>query len=99
MGAGLLAIGVGYHVVFGPNGLIVYEQKRHETRALDTEMKQLSGENDALKGHVERLQSDPNSIEQEAREELHYTRPGEVIYRLEERPAAAPQGTAESAGN
>ena len=83
MGAALLAIGVGYHVVFGPNGLIVYEQKRHETRALDSEMKQLSDENGALKGHVERLANDPNAIEHEAREQLHYTRPGEVIYRLE----------------
>ena len=83
VGAGLLAIGVGYHVVFGPNGLIVYEQKRHETRALDTEMKQLTTENENLKGHVDRLQSDPNAIEHEAREQLHYTRPGEVIYRLE----------------
>ena len=83
VGAGLLAVGVGYHVVFGPNGLIVYEQKRHETRTLDTEMKQLSGENDVLKGHVGRLESDPNAIEHEAREQLHYTRPGEVIYRLE----------------
>jgi len=32
-----------------------------------------------LKGHVDRLQSDPNAIEHQAREELHYTRPGEVI--------------------
>jgi cell division protein FtsB len=35
-----------------------------------------------LKGHVDRLQSDPNAIEHQAREELHYTRPGEVIYTL-----------------
>jgi cell division protein FtsB len=35
-----------------------------------------------LKGHVDRLQNDPNAIEHQAREELHYTRPGEVIYTL-----------------
>lgn len=83
VGAAFLAIGVGYHVVFGPNGLIVYEQKRHETQSLETEMKQLSSENDVLKGHVGRLQTDPHAIEHEAREQLHYARPGEVIYRLE----------------
>lgn len=99
VGAGLLAIGVGYHVVFGPNGVIVYEQKRYETRTLDTEMKQLTTENDSLKGHVDRLQSDPNAIEHEAREQLHYTRPGEVIYRLEERPRAADQGSGQAAAN
>lgn len=87
VGAGVLAVSVGYHVVFGPNGILVYEQKRHETRALDTEMKQLAGENQTLKDHVGRLENDPNAIEHEAREQLHYTRPGEVIYRLEE-PAA-----------
>jgi cell division protein FtsB len=32
------------------------------------------------------MQNDPNAIEHQAREELHYTRPGEVIYTL---PASA----------
>lgn len=80
--AALLAVGVAYHVVFGPNGLTVYEQKRHETRTLETDVKQLQQENESLKGHVDRLQSDPGAIEHEAREQLHYARPGEVIYTL-----------------
>jgi len=80
--AALLALGMGYHVVFGQNGLIVYEQKRQDAKTLDTELKNLERENDRLKGHVDRLQSDPDAIEHEAREELHYTRPGEVIYTL-----------------
>jgi cell division protein FtsB len=80
--AALLALGVGYHVIFGANGLTVYEQKRHETYRLNQEMLKLQRENDLLKGHVDRLQNDPNAIEHQAREELHYTRPGEVIYAL-----------------
>jgi cell division protein FtsB len=80
--AGLLALGVGYHVIFGANGLTVYEQKRHETQMLNQEMLQLQHENDLLTGHVARLQNDPNAIEQQAREQLRYTRPGEVIYAL-----------------
>ena len=82
MAAALLALGVGYHVIFGANGLTVYEQKRHETQVLNQQMLELQRENDLLKGHVERLQNDPNAIEHQAREELHYTRPGEVIYAL-----------------
>lgn len=82
VGAALLAVGVAYHVVFGPNGLTVYEQKRHENRALDSEVKQLQQENESLKSHVDRLGSDPGAIEHEAREQLHYARPGEVIYTL-----------------
>lgn len=80
--AALLALGVGYHVIFGANGLTVYEQKRQETNRLTLEMQTLQRENDLLKGHVDRLQNDPDAIEHQAREELHYARPGEVIYAL-----------------
>ncbi len=85
--ASVLAIALGYHVVFGHNGLIVYKQKRDETRVLEQQMQVLQRENDRLKDHTERLQNDPNAIEHQAREELHYTRAGEVIYTM---PAARP---------
>lgn len=70
--------------MFGQNGLTAYEQKRQETLVLDKQLRSLQRENDLLKGHVDRLQSDPNAIEHQAREELHYTRPGEVIYTMPE---------------
>ena len=82
--AAALTIGLGYHVVFGRNGLIVYQQKRLDSRTLDGELRTLGRENDRLKVHVERLQNDPDAIEHQAREELHYTRAGEVIYTLPE---------------
>ena len=77
--AALLAVAMGYHVIFGQNGLTVYQQKRQDAQRLDNQLRSLQRENDLLKGHVDRLQSDPNAIEHQAREELHYTRPGEVI--------------------
>lgn len=83
-----LAIGLGYHVVFGQNGLTVYQQKNRDAKMLDGQLKSLAKENELLKSHVERLQNDPNAIEHQAREELHYTRPGEVIYTLPVAPAA-----------
>ena len=89
--AAALAIGLGYHVVFGQNGLTVYEQKRHDARTLNGQLKSLERENELLKGHVDRLQNDPSAIEHQAREELHYTRPGEVIYTL---PAPGTASTA-----
>jgi len=85
-GAAVLALGLGYHVVFGRNGLISYEQKRMDSKTLDGELRSLERENDQLKGHVERLENDPDAIEHQAREELHYTRPGEVIYTLPSEP-------------
>jgi cell division protein FtsB len=85
--AAVLAIGLGYHVVFGQNGLTAYQQKRQDSQALAGQLRSLQRENELLKGHVERLQNDPNAIEHQAREELHYTRPGEVIYTLPAPPA------------
>jgi cell division protein FtsB len=85
--AAMLALGLAYHVVFGPNGVIVYEQKRMDAATLDRELRMLERENEQLKGHVDRLQSDPDAIEHQAREELHYARPGEVIYTLPPEPA------------
>jgi len=87
-----LAIALGYHVVFGQNGLTAYQQKRQDTHSLEIQLKSLERENELLKSHVDRLQNDPNAIEHQAREELHYTRPGEVIYTLPATPSAKSQG-------
>ena len=84
--AAALALGVGYHVVFGQNGLTAFEKKKQDARALTQQLEMLQQENDLLKGHVERLQNDPAAIEHQAREELHYTRPGEVIVTLPAEP-------------
>jgi cell division protein FtsB len=86
--AAVLALAMAYHVIFGQNGLTVYQQKRQETQMLAKRLQSLQHENDLMKGHVDRLQNDPNAIEHQAREELHYTRPGEVIYTLPPDPAS-----------
>lgn len=80
--AAVLAMSMGYHVIFGQNGLTIFEEKRNQTESLAVQLKALQRENEQLRGHVERLRSDPTAIEHQAREELHYTRPGEVIYAL-----------------
>ena len=87
--AALLALAMGYHVIFGQNGLTVYQQKRQETQALQEQLRSLQRENGLLKGHVDRLQNDPSAIEHQAREELHYARPDEVIYTLPAPPVSS----------
>src|SRR4051812_2906046 len=72
LGVAALALAVGYHVVFGANGLFVYGNKRQESKVLERQMLELTRENEALHSHVERLQSDPGAIEHQAREQLHY---------------------------
>jgi cell division protein FtsB len=86
--AAVLALAMAYHVIFGQNGLTVYQQKRQETQVLSKRLQSLQHENDLMKSHVDRLENDPNAIEHQAREELHYTRPGEVIYTLPPDPAS-----------
>jgi cell division protein FtsB len=78
----MLAVFFGYHVVVGRNGVTAYEQKRVDDRELRRQIESLQEENDRLKEHVEHLKTDPDAIEREAREKLHYARQGEVIYTL-----------------
>lgn len=88
VGVGVLALVMAYGVVFGHNGLTVFEHKREEAKSLQKQMQMLQAENERLRGHVDRLQNDPGAIEHQAREELHYTRAGEVIYTLPNAPNA-----------
>jgi cell division protein FtsB len=91
LGAGFLAVVMGYGVVFGHNGITTFAHKREEARELQGQVQQLQQENNRLREHVDELQNDPAAIEHQAREELHYTRSGEVIYTL-----PAPQSTAQT---
>ena len=90
------AIFFGYHAVFGENGVNVYEQKRAEDVTLQKQISDLQQENARTQQHVQQLKSDPDAIEHEARERLHYARPGEVIWTLNDKPSdtAAPANPA-----
>jgi len=85
----VLVVFFAYHVVFGRNGVNNYEQKRAQDRELHQQIDALQQQNSDLKDHVARLRSDPDAIEYEAREKLHYARPGEVIYTLNNQPQPA----------
>ena len=86
-GIGVLAVLMAWHVVFGANGMLAYEQKRAEYRKLQTEMESLQKENDRLQSDIKSLRSDPKAIEREAREQLRYTRRGEMVFTY---PAQTP---------
>jgi len=84
----LLALLVTWHVIDGKDGLSAWQRKRIQERQYQQEIETLQKENTELRDRIQHLQSDPDAIEHEAREELHYARPGEVIYAL----PAPPQG-------
>ncbi len=74
------AVFIALHVIFGANGMVVYKNKKAEYRALKKDVDQLQKENQQLSEQIKALKTDPSAIEKEAREQLHYARPGEVIY-------------------
>ena len=78
------ALFFGYHAFFGENGVNMYSQKRAEGRAIEKRIADLQQQNDRLQQQVRELKSDPDAIEHEARERLHYARPGEVIWTEDE---------------
>ncbi|MGH9589722.1 MAG: FtsB family cell division protein [Terracidiphilus sp.] len=90
----LLALLVTWHVIDGKDGLSAWQKKRAEERQYQQEIETLQKENAELRNRIQHLQSDTDAIEHQARQELHYAKPGEVIYTL----PAPPQGQTDAAG-
>ena len=86
---------VAYHAVFGANGMLVYQKKRSDYKALQKEVDHLQQNNQQLSDQIKALRTDRSAIEKEAREQLHYAKPGEVIYLMPApRRAEAPPANA-----
>lgn len=83
----VLAAWLFLHVTFGANGMVVFKQKRAAIKDLRQQVEDLQKENDRYNDQIKALKTDPQAIEKEAREQLHYARPGEVVYVP---PGAAP---------
>jgi cell division protein FtsB len=92
--AGLLFV----HVMFGANGMIVYRQKRTEYESLRKRIIQEQQENQSYAQKIQGLKTDEKAIEKEAREQLHYARPGEYVY-VPPAPANPPPASNHSAKN
>jgi cell division protein FtsB len=96
MALGLLTIVLVVHEIFGPHGYIAMRRQRQEHQALERRIRNLQRENAQLKRQIQALQSNPQAIEKLAREQMHFARPGEIIYALPKRdpkhaPASATQ--------
>jgi cell division protein FtsB len=74
--AGLLFV----HVLFGANGMIVYKKKRVEYETLQKRIMLEQKENELYRQQIQGLKTDEKAVEKEAREQLHYARPGEYVY-------------------
>lgn len=92
--AALLTLGLLLHALFGANGMVVYRQKHVELESLQKDVDRLQKENAAYAERIRALNSDPNTIEKEAREQLHYTKPGEFVYVAPDPPQKPPPARA-----
>ncbi len=84
-----LAGALCWHVLFGANGMVAYSHKRTEYRKVQQEIESLTRENERLQQHIHSLKTDRATIEKEAREQLRYTRPGEMVFVLPQPATAA----------
>jgi cell division protein FtsB len=92
----VLTMGLVLHAMFGANGMVVYQGKQAEKRALQVEVERLQRENDQYVERIKALKTDHRAIEREAREQLHYTRPGEFVYVAPDLPPKPPIGRAKN---
>jgi cell division protein FtsB len=90
----LLTVGLLLHAMFGANGVVIYQQKRAERVTLQTEVERLQKENDEYVERIKAMKTDHRAIEREAREQLHYTRPGEYVYVAPDPAPKPPVGRA-----
>src|SRR3954467_1652408 len=86
-GVGIIGLMLGLHIAFGQNGMISYFHKREESKKLQQQIDEIQLENARISKQIEALKTDPKTIEREAREQLRYARPGEVIYTLPAPPS------------
>lgn len=69
-------------VIFGDNGWVELKRLQDTHRALVLSNARLSRENSQMFDTVDRLQNDPEYIENIARQELGMIRPDEVIFKF-----------------
>ncbi len=66
--------------IFGANGLLALRARQREYRQEFSRVKRLESDNRRLHTDVHQLRSDPSAIERIAREQLHLTRKGEMVF-------------------
>lgn len=80
------------YALLGPSGYLALRHKQQQYQQELARIQALEAQNRQLNQSVRALSSDPAAIEDIARQQLHLTRPGEVVYTYPVAPAA--NGTA-----
>ncbi|HEY0593759.1 MAG TPA: septum formation initiator family protein [Thermoanaerobaculia bacterium] len=92
--SGVLTIVFLVSFVFSEEGIAELRQAQQRVDTLQTEIRQLEEENARLQAEIENLRESNFAVERIAREDLGMSKPGEMVYRIEEpatKDATAPQ--------
>ncbi|HWP86141.1 MAG TPA: septum formation initiator family protein [Terriglobia bacterium] len=84
---GFVLLAILINEVAGKSGYVSRQEQLRRIEALSREIEQLRQQNQSLTQRIHELRSDPEAIEEIAREQLHLARPGEIVVAL---PPAAP---------
>ena len=76
---GLLTIAMVLLAIFNDKGAVQVHAQAKKLEAIQADVSKLSAENSALSSEIQKLRTDPTTIEKFAREELKLVKPGEVI--------------------
>jgi len=71
---------IAAHVLFGTNGWMAYEKKKTEYRKVTQDVLRMQQDNAQIEAQIKALKTDPKAIEKEAREQLRYAKPGDIVY-------------------
>jgi cell division protein FtsB len=74
--------------VFGTHGVLAMRESQKQAQEIRKDIKRLDDENKRMQERVQGLKSDPATIEKIAREEMRLSRPGEVIFQTQPKPAS-----------
>lgn len=91
LGLGVPALGVlVFTLFFGERGLVRFMAMADHQDQLKEDIAALKAGNSTLRSEIERLRTDPETIEGIARERLGMGRRGEVVYRFDPRAPESP---------
>ena len=90
--AGLIFLAFLVNEVVGKTGYVARREQVRRIQELRNQIDQLKFENQHLTQRIQDLRSNPSTIEEMAREQLHLGRPGEVVVTLPPRESPRPPG-------
>ena len=74
--------------VFGTHGIVAMRKSQREAAQVQKEISQITEENRQMQNHIQKLKSDPATIERIAREEMGLARPGDYIFQISPKSGA-----------